>query len=193
MRYDAPPRRSSAGTVVLVIVLLGFMFLVGLAVVGFGVLMFAHAESRQARVMMQRDIAMQHAEQARAHVEKVRARAEEVSQRVAADARHVLEDAPEAIAEAESAERAEEKVSIRVANREITIQLDEAGKIQVDGTACELPQLKEMLASASQGRENAVMVIVKADKRCVFEPVAGVLAVCKELGFAHVRIAALGD
>jgi biopolymer transport protein ExbD len=174
MRYEAPPRRRSTGTVVLVVFLLGFMFLVGLAVVGFGVLLFARAESHQARAIRQRDIAIRHAEDARVHVEQARAKVEVVRERVAAEA-------------------ADEQGSIRVADREIAIQLDEAGKIQVDGTACELPQLKDTLASAGQGRENAIIVIVKADKRCLFEPVAGVLAVCKELGFAHVRIAALGD
>jgi len=34
MRYDVPPRRRSTGTVILVIFLFGFMFLVGLVVVG---------------------------------------------------------------------------------------------------------------------------------------------------------------
>ena len=56
-----------------------------------------------------------------------------------------------------------------------------------------IPQLKAMLEQAGQGRENAIVVTVKADKRCLFEPVAAVLAVCKELDLPQVRIAALSD
>jgi hypothetical protein len=190
MRYEVPPRRRSAGTVILAIFLLGFMFLVGLAVVAFGVLVFFRAESRDAevRAAMQQEIALRHVQEARARAELARGRVDGISQQVAAKAGHVREGAPAAMLEAEPAETAEEKGSIRVANREITIQLDETGKIQVDGTACELPQLKEMLAGAGQGREHAIIVIVKVDKRCLFEPVANVLAVCKELGLPHVRI-----
>ena len=83
--------------------------------------------------------------------------------------------------------------SIRIANREVAIQIDAEGKLQLEGTACELPQLKERLQQAGQGREQDLVVVVKADKRCVFEHVAAVLAICKELNLPHVRIVAQGE
>lgn len=63
----------------------------------------------------------------------------------------------------------------------------------MDGTACELPQFKEMLAQAVKGRENVILLTVQADPRCVFEHLSAVLAVCRELDVPHVRIAALGE
>ena len=190
MQYEAPPRRSSIGTVIVVMLLLGFMFLVGLAVIGVAVLVFARAETHRAQAIRQRDVAMRRVEEARARVEHLRTQAEQTGQTVEAEARDVFTKATETVKETPPAEM---KDSLRVADREITIQLDEGGKIQVDGTAYELPQLKEMLEKAGQGRENAIIVLVKADKRCLFGPVAGVLAVCKELDLPHVRIAALDD
>lgn len=190
MHYDAPPRKSSAGTVITVFLVLGCLMLVGLATAFFGVMLFAR-EGRS-RAMVQQAIAMERAEEARARAraEELSARAEQMGQRAATLAR---EHAAEATDAAATAELAKPDHSIRVADREITIQLDEAGKIQVDGAACETPQLNELLAGAVQGREDAIIVIIKADKRCLFESVAGVLAVCKELHLPHVRIAALSD
>jgi biopolymer transport protein ExbD len=193
MQYEVPPRRRSAGGIVLAIFLLGFLFLIGVAVFGIGVLTFFRADAHRAQVIVQRDMAMRQVEEARARAEQLRARAEEAGNRVAAEAHDALARVAEATDLAAPTETDAEKGSIRVAEREVTIQLDETGKIQVDGKACELPQLKELLNGAGQGREDAIIVIVKADKRCLFEPVAGVLAVCKELGLPHVRIAALGD
>jgi biopolymer transport protein ExbD len=63
----------------------------------------------------------------------------------------------------------------------------------MDGAACELAQLKELLEKAGEGREDAMVVVVKPDKRCFYEHVAGVLSVCKELNLSHVRIETLGD
>ena len=194
MQYEAPPRRSSTGTVIVVVFLLGFMFLIGLAVAGLAVLVFARARRTQARAT--RATRRGHASGrgsagARRTAAEGRRKQIRPTGRVGSSRRPC--EGPRGGCGSETAETAGDKGSLRVADREITIQLDEGGKIQVDGTACELPQLKEMLEKAGQGREHDIIVIVKADKRCLFEPVAGVLAVCKELDLPHVRIAALGE
>ena len=183
MHYEAPPRRSSAGSVILVVFVLGFFFLVGLAVVGLGVLMFARAESHEVRAIMHRDRALrqadealEHAEHARAQAAQVRARAEQETIEQIAEVYGSQMEPAETIVDSVPAESPGTEGSIRIAHREITIVLDEGGKIQVDGTACELPQLKESLLKAGQGREESIVVVVKADKRCLFEPVAGVLS-----------------
>lgn len=197
MRYDVPPRRRSTGTAILVVFLMGFMFLVGLAVVGVGVLVFTRARAHEVRAVVQHDMALRQAEEARLRAEQVRAQVEAIHAQVAEATQDASAFPPQATPEvtlyAEPAETPATDSSIRIANREVTIRLDEEGKIQVDGTACGLPQLKEQLAKAGEGRENAIVVVVNADKRCLFEHVAGVLAVCKELNLPDVRVGALNN
>jgi biopolymer transport protein ExbD len=192
MQYEVPPRRRSTGTVIVVVLLLGFLLLVGLAVLGAGLLVFASARAHEVRMIVRQDVARQ-VEEARARAEEARARAENIRERLGAKSDEPFGPPPQAVVEAEPAETPEAAGSIRIANREVTIQLDEGGKIQVDGTACELSQLKDLLAKAGEGRENAMVVVVNADKRCLFEHVAAVLAVCKELNLPLVRVGTLGN
>ncbi|MHB8863710.1 MAG: hypothetical protein ACYC6N_15005, partial [Pirellulaceae bacterium] len=136
MSSAAPPRKKSAGTVILLILLLGFLLLLGLIVAG--VVGFAIARARvhqaQARAMSQHEIALRHR------------RFDESRQRLPPD--HRVKSPLVSAAEAEIepmamdpsiavAGQAPAKEPIRVAQREITVQLDETGKISVDGTACE--------------------------------------------------------
>jgi precorrin-6B methylase 2 len=186
MSYAAPPRKSSFGTVILLIFLLGFTFLIGLAVAGAVAFSFARAEMHRAQAIAEREMAMRQVEEARRLVEQQRAQVER------ATAQKLLPESGPADA-VMGMEPAPAKQPIRVAQREITVRLDEVGKINLDGTACELPQFKEMLAQAVKGRENVVLLTVQADPRCVFEHLAAVLAVCRELDVPHVRIAALGE
>jgi len=220
MRYDAPPRRSSLGTVILVVLLLGFVALFGLLVLGVGAFIFS-ARSHNVNI----EFARAQAAAAHARAEAQRAMLDAHAQ-TQAQTPPQMEDpygAPSSVSPSgEPAPGAGPTVvfpagspyglpageggatpygspapppahSIRIANREVTIQLDEGGKLQFDGADCELPQLNELLRNAGAGRENALVVLVRADKQCPFEHVANVLAVCKELNLNHVRIAQAAD
>ena len=169
MSYAAPPRRSSFGTVILLFLLLGFTFLIGLAVAGAVAFSFARAETHRAQAIAEREMAMRQVEEARRLVEQQRSQTE----RVAEEKLLPESSPPEAVM---GMDPAPAKQPIRVAQREITVRLDEAGKINVDGTVCELPQFKDMLAQAVKGREDVILLTVQADPRCVFEHVSAVLS-----------------
>ncbi len=155
-----------------------------LIVIG-GVAFFAMArsESRHVQVMVERERAMRQSQQARAQMEAVRSRVLDLDQ-----ARPRL-DKLTPLVEASAAPATREP--IRVANREITIELNQDGKITMDGKPVELEQFQPALRDANKGRESALSVLVKADKQCRFEHVAAVLAVCQELDIPNVRISAL--
>ena len=93
---------------------------------------------------------------------------------------------PQVVKEAPAAKRIMQP--IQVARREITIQLDDKGHLKMDDKPVEGKQLKNLLRNAGKGRESAIAVTIKADKKCMFEHVATVLSVCQELDISNVKI-----
>ncbi len=177
--YAPPRRRSGAGAIIGTILVIGFLF-VGLVVAaGIAFVVLAKNETRHVRVMVERERAVSQMQQARAHADAQRARAVE-------PARPTMPHRP--VMKTPTAEV--EKEPIRVANRDITVELNQDGKITMDGKPIESDQLKSTLRDAGKGRESAVSVLIKADKKCLFEHVASVLAVCQELDIPNVRITA---
>lgn len=192
MQSQAPPRRKSSAGIVLVILFLFVAFIVGgLLLAGVGAVIFARAEAQQAHAVAQRERAMAEAQRLRAEMESHRDQLEQQRQRIvnpshAAGHEHAI---AEQIAQDHSMKP--ENEPIRVANRELTLQVDAEGNIEVDGKEIKRDQLKQYLRDASKGRETALTVTVKADKKCLFGHVASVLSICQELDVANVRVATL--
>ncbi len=184
--YAPPPRRSSAGKIIALVLTFGFLFFGMLAVAGVGFALLARSESQHARVVMERERAMQQVQRARAAELQAR-RAAENAQSFSELQETLVRELP--VEEAFAQPRRNEP--IRVANREITLQLDAEGNIQMDDQPVAAKQLKTLLRNASKGRESALSVLVKADKKCLFENVAMVLEVCQELDVPNVRITQL--
>ncbi len=196
MRPQPPPRRkSSAGTIIAVVFTVGFLFF-GLFLLAVGVLVFARTGNHQAHAMAREAMARAQVERVRAEAEVHRGHLHPQEQLAEAHRGHVI--AQEQLAEAvnhpgmvvESEAVKDVAEPIRVANRQITLQVDEEGKIKMDGRAVEQKQLAMMLRHARKGRESALSVTIKADKKCLFEHVASVLSVCQELDIPNVSIAA---
>lgn len=199
MSYAPPPRRSSFGVVLLCLFLFGFAMLVAVVLAGVVVFGFARSERRVHQAMAAEEMARTEALHARAVAE--RERAERQAQDLVTQGESEVAAAEAVVAEAEAASQAASAASstdseadkqvIRVAQREVTVSLNAEGKIQVDGSDCDLSQLKDVLGQAISGREEALRLAVKVDRQCVFEKLSAVLAVCRELDVRDVRIADL--
>ncbi len=202
MSYAPPPRRSSFGIVLLCLFLFGFAMLVAVVLAGFVVFGFARSERRVQQAVVAQEMARTEAVHARAVAEMERAerQAQELVTQGATEV--TTAEAAEAVAtDVQMGSHAEadatvtgsdsDKQAIRVAQREVTVSLNAEGRIQVDGSDCELPQLKEVLSQAIAGREEALRLAVKVDRQCIFEKLSAVLAVCRELDVRDVRIAVL--
>jgi biopolymer transport protein ExbD len=74
--------------------------------------------------------------------------------------------------------------------RRITVQLDPQGTILADGQAVDIDGLKDLLVKARPNSKIRLDVIIEVDRRCVFEHVAAVQAICKEVGIENVDIQA---
>jgi biopolymer transport protein ExbD len=74
--------------------------------------------------------------------------------------------------------------------RKITVQLDPQGTILADGQAVDMDGLKDLLVKARADSKIRLEVVVAVDRRCVFEHVAAVQAVCKEVRVEHVDVQA---
>lgn len=208
MSNATSPRRSSCGVVLLCLFLFGFAMLVAIVLAGVLVFGFARAEHRVQQAVAAEEMARSQAvhAQAVANMERAERQARDMAaQGEAAAAEAAAVDAA-ASAGAETANTNEDATAqpnaesppgpeapsppqeIRVAQREVTVSLNAEGKLQVDGGDCEFAQLKDVLSQAIKGREEAVRLTVRVDKRCVFEHVSAVLAVCRELDVRDVRI-----
>ncbi len=75
--------------------------------------------------------------------------------------------------------------------RKIAVKLDPQGKILVDGQLVDVGVLKDLLVKAREDGTMRLEVVVEVDRQCVFEHVAAVQAVCKEVGAENVRVQAL--
>ncbi len=209
--YAPPRRRSSVGVVLGILFVVGLIFM-GLIVVGaiffLSATSAARSEAVHARAMVAQERAMRELERARTyqdqreHVldavpqayEMPAAAAESAASTDGAAAAITYQSYPSNVnpyapaSAAAQEEHAEEP--IRVANREITIELNQDGQVSMDGQLIELANLESALRSAISGRESAVSLVIKADKKCLFEPVAEVLSICKTVDIPSVRIAA---
>jgi biopolymer transport protein ExbD len=191
MHSHAPPRRrSSIGTIFVVLVLLGFFFLVGLLLLGVGAFVIARAESQQARAMAQRQLAQARAAEVQALEEMRREKlsAKEQFQQIQSAMRQRQATAPLETIKPLHGEVSEQ--SIRVANREITLEFDQQGGVQMDGKMLAPKELEAALRKAAKGRESAVIVTIKADPKCEFQYVGDALAICRKLDLPNVRITA---
>ncbi len=179
-----PPRKSSAGVLFTVLLLVGLFFMLGLLFVVGGVFVFARAETRQAQAMAQHEMARSMAERLKAEQLQVQAEVQRRQAEATAQFDRVVE--PPQVIESPKMDRVKEP--IRVANREITLRLDEQGKIHLDDKPVELKQLNTLLRDAGKGRESALSVTIEANKKCLFEHVAAVLSVCQDLDIPNVSI-----
>ncbi len=73
---------------------------------------------------------------------------------------------------------------ISAAMREIVINIDETGRVVVNGRAMEVGALGELVASAVKGNPEQ-KVSVRGDRRVAYEHVARVLDVCKGAGVSE--------
>ncbi len=197
MHPYAPPRRKSAAGIV-VGMFLGFGFLLMLVVVGaIGFVLLARNESHHMRAVVEQERAQRMAIKARVQAEAVRHRAlEESGRKIIRPGRLSIPHRGGTKAEADQSyldkstpyAALPEKEPIQVANREITLALDQNGDVTMDGKTLTKP-LKPLLRDAVKGRESAVSVVIKADKNCKFQHVAQVLSFCQDLDIRSVRIA----
>ena len=74
--------------------------------------------------------------------------------------------------------------------RSITVQLDPQGTILADGQTVDIDGLKDLLVKARADSKIRLDVVIEVDRRCVFEHVAAVQAVCKEVRVEHVDVQA---
>ena len=74
--------------------------------------------------------------------------------------------------------------------RRITVQLDPQGTILADGQAVDSDGLKDLLVKARPNSKIRLDVVIEVDRRCVFENVAAVQAICQEVGIENVQVQA---
>lgn len=193
MQPQAPPRRkSSTGAFFIVLVLVGVFFLGGLLLVAAGAFVFVRTDAQQAHAIDQHEMARRQVERMRVETEMQHnhAKIQDAIRNATVVEQQLQRSMPELQPLAEVPRVKREKEPIRVANREITLLLDEQGKIALDEKPVEQQQLAELLRNAVKGRESALSVTLKVNKKCLFEHVAAVLAVCQELDIPDVRITA---
>lgn len=199
MSYAPPPRRSSFGVVLLCLFLFGFAMLVAVVLAGVVVFGFARSERRVHQAMAAEELARTQAVHARAVAEMERAErqaqdlvthgeAEVVAAEAAAAVAEDVDASSQAAAATPATSSDADKQPIRVAQREVAVSINAEGQIQVDGSVCELSQLKDVLGQAISGREEALRLVVRVDRQCIFEKLSAVLAICRELDVRDVRI-----
>jgi biopolymer transport protein ExbD len=189
MRYQPhypDPRhgRGSAGVIIATVLALGVCVMIALVVLGLffvGVsrtaVHTAHEAALQARVAEQAAEA-----QLRASVERLD--------------HEILEQHPvPPVVEAKEPAQppARDPDMIPVAQREITLQLDQEGQVTMDGQIVPIDELETALANARKGRESTLSVVVRADAQCRFQYVAAVLEICKKVDLPNVQVATRAD
>ncbi|MCY2989620.1 MAG: biopolymer transporter ExbD [Planctomycetota bacterium] len=75
--------------------------------------------------------------------------------------------------------------------RKIALKLDPQGKILADGQSVDIGGLKNLLVKTHEDGTIRLEVVVEVDRQCMFEHVAAVQAICKEIGVENVRVQAL--
>jgi biopolymer transport protein ExbD len=178
MGYDNQPR-SSSGPVVIIVLLLILAVLGGLLVVGVGGWFFLARSSMHQRVAIEQQERAIHAEKmARAMAEEAEAAAETARSQ-----------SFEALQTAKEFEK--EVVSKTRADTQITVQLDQDGKLTVDGEPADLDGLNKITESAVADKDASITIELLADERCMFRHVEEVVSLCQERGTTRFRLRTL--
>jgi biopolymer transport protein ExbD len=174
-------KQSATGSLIALVLLLGFLFLGALLVVGVGGYLFMY----QARAKQ-----MAHAERARAEIAQLRAR----------EAQALLEQAQAAATAQSSFLKAHDRANAKLneietmvddwslGQAEVTIHMDENGELKLGDEAVDLDTLKTRLAAASEYGSTKVVAAIQVDKQCRFEHVSNVLSICKELKISDISV-----
>ena len=172
--YDNQSTNSSK-TVIALIVLAVLVPLTLLLVLGTGGWFYLRSSHMQQVAMEQRDRAMRAEQMARAMAE----RAARVAEAQADQARQLAAEV-----KAESADKP-------VPGSQVTIELDQAGKLKLNGDAIELPRLLDSLKALAVDETNSITVDVRADEQCPFQHVADLISACQEAGITRFRFRTL--
>jgi biopolymer transport protein ExbD len=164
---------SGGAAVVTIVAAIVLLLFVGLAVVGVGAFFLMRTRTREAEVR-----AVMQAEQARAMAEEARATA------------MVLEAQAKRSAEQAQAETAALEAE---ATREVIVELNQNGEIQVFGRAVDRDTLKATLLENATDPEVPVTVRLRVDRRCSFGDVADIQSLCHEAGVSRVSLSAAGQ
>jgi biopolymer transport protein ExbD len=163
MSYEDQPRTSSSGTVIAIVAVVVLLMLGGLLVLGLAGLFFFGLSVRS-----------------------VAPPPPQLVERVMVQPAQPVELAPElqppTMAEAPPPD---------AAVRKIAVELDSQGKILADGQSVNIGALKDLLVKAREDGTIRLEVVVEVDRQCLFEHVAAVQAICKEIGVENVRVQAL--
>ncbi|MCY2987072.1 MAG: biopolymer transporter ExbD [Planctomycetota bacterium] len=163
MSYEDQPRTSSSGTVIAIVAVVVLLMLGGLLVLGLAGLFFFGLSVRS-----------------------VAPPPPQMVERVMVQPAQPVELTPKLQAPT-MAEAPPPGTDIR----KIAVKLDPQGKILVDGQAVDPGGLKNLLVKTREDGAIHREVVVEVDRRCLFEHVAAVQAVCKEAGVENVRVQAL--
>lgn len=167
--------RSSAWTVIAIVLPLVFMVVGGLfilALAGWFYLRVGHAE--QAATVA--------TEQAVQPEQVARVMADEAAEAARAQAAQALKT----VAEFEKA-----VFDKAVPGPQITIKLHKDGQLKLNGEAIELPRLLDSLKALAADETASITVDVRADEQCPFRHVADLISACQEAGITRFRFGTL--
>jgi biopolymer transport protein ExbD len=161
---DVDYRQSgSAGTVIAIVAAIVLLLFGSLVVVGVGAWFFMRTEVQKNEMH-----AVMQAERAQAMAERARA---------------------EAMASQAVAEAIRQSVPSSASTLEMLVELDQEGKILVDGRSVDWDTLKTILQQAAGDPNTVVTVRLRVDPRCPFGNVAEVQSLCGEAGVSEVSFA----
>ena len=183
--YGTPPRRRRGiGGWIFFFLLIGALSVMAMVLLMIAVFGFARVGSHQTRQLARMEMAQRELISQRDEIQRLK-ELELHTRRVPAKPMPVLPavEVPSVKAYPQT---------IRVNNREITLDIDGQGKIKLDDKPVDAKRLRSTLAEVGKGREKGLQVTIHADAQCRFEHVAKVLAVCEELGIPNVQLA-IGD
>jgi len=75
--------------------------------------------------------------------------------------------------------------------RELVVNVDAAGQYYVSGEQLTLKRLEDVLALASASNPGRTSVIIRADRRCMWEFVVAVMNACNKARIRNYRVSAL--
>jgi len=163
MSYEDQPRTSSSGTVIAIVAVVVLLMLGGLLVLGLAGLFFFGLSVRS-----------------------VAPPPPQMVERVMVQPAQPVELAPEL-----QAPTMAEAPPLDTAIRKIAVKLDPQGKILADGQSVDIGALKDPLVKTRADGTIRLEVVVEVDRQCLFEHVAAVQAICREIGAESVRVQAL--
>jgi biopolymer transport protein ExbD len=172
MSYDHSGRPDSSTAVIVVAVIAGLVIALGLLALGAFLFVGLRARTavrlqRQRALVVQRQAMEQHA---RLAAQRDRAWQQQTAANEAAiQVVDELTDAPSSL-------------------RQISIQLNDQGHLEVDGEPMSLVELERRLRAAEPSVGVGPSVVICADGRCLFEHVSSVLSVCEQAGIEDVRV-----